>query len=355
MKKTQIKQAMQEILMDAYLHPDRRACYYSADGAQTAGDFLDALPAWDWTPEQSIHVEGNNTCIFPLALGCRRITAVEETEWAEPMFNEEDLLTASRLEIADHDIHEGKTGRLLRNIEAMLKALKPGRRIRSVDPQSPFGIAEIICGSGLYMALMMNPAAVHGLLQRITDFVIRYLHEQRRLAGDRLNSAAFPYIWHGHTGAYCSDDSLTLMSPQMHAEFSLPYLNRIARECGPLFYHSCTWKEKYFDNIRRVENVRAFNWNPSNSIDPAIIIREFSGRAVLAPHICANMHETDDTKRWGSFPDEAELMRYILDSMQDNTTLYFWLGHMEQKPDILEKMYRILDDYGHSPRARGLY
>lgn len=354
MDKTEIQQAMQETLMDTYLHPDRKACYYSADHEQTASEFLDSLPAWDWTPQRSHQVKGNNTCIFPLALGCKRVIAGDNTEWAQTMFSEQELLTKSQLDICNQDIRSGKTGQLLNNIEAMLETLRPDERIRSVDPQSPFGIAEIICGSSLYMALVMNPEAVHGLLQRITDFVIEYLQEQRRVAGNHLNGAAFPYVWHDHTGAYCSDDSLTLMSPEMHAEFSLPYINQIAEKCGPLFYHSCTWKEKYFNNIMKVKNVRAFNWNPSNSIDPAIIIREFSGSAVLAPHIGIDMHESDDTKQWGSFSDEAEFMRHILDSMQDNTTLYLWLGHMQQKPDVLEKMYHILDDYGYSPRAQGL-
>jgi len=95
-------------------------------------------------------------------------------------------------------------------------------------------------------------------------------------------------------------------------------------------------------------NVRASNWNPANSIDPKIIIREFSGRAVLAPHIDPDMHLTEDTLKWGDFKDESEFMEYILDCMQDNTTLYLWIGAMNEKSKILEKMYNVLKERGYA-------
>jgi len=175
------------------------------------------------------------------------------------------------------------------------------------------------------------------------------------VAGDRFNAATFPFIWYGRDGAYCSDDSLTLMSPQMHAEFSLPYVNQIADQCGPLFYHSCTWSQKYFDNIKQVRNVRAFNWNPANSIDAAVIVREFSGKAILAPHLFLDIHKGKDVEKWGTFSSEIEFIKHILDSMQDDTAMYLWLAGMHNKPEILENVYQMLDEYGYSPRAQGLF
>jgi hypothetical protein len=354
MSERRMFETMREMLTEAYLHPDRKTCFYSADSEPTGSEMLDGPAAWDWTPQRSLPVEGNSTCNFPLALGCRRIFTSEGTEWAEVMFSEKELLEADELEFEPPDLWSGKSGELLRHIEAMAKDLPEGELIRAVDVQSPFGVAEMMCGSALYMALVMNPRAVHGLLQKITDFQIAFLKEQKRIAGTRLNAATFPYVWHGPEGAYCSDDSLTLQSPQMHAEFSLPYVNRIGEACGPLFYHSCSWREQYFDNIRQVRDVLMVNWNPGNSADPAIIIREFSGSAVLAPHVGVDMHKTEDTQKWGDFADEAEFLGHILDSMRDDTTLYLWLGGMCQKPAVLEEMYRILDERGWSPRARGL-
>jgi hypothetical protein len=355
MTKSNICENMKQILTDAYSKPTRKICFYSADSEKTGSDLLDNLPAWDWTPQKSHQVIGNSTCIFPLALGCKRIFSSENTEWAEAMFSEHDMLNTSQLTLGPLDVWSGRTGEMLNNIQKMVETLPLTDKIRSIDIQSPFGIAEVMCGTALYMALLSNSEPVHALLQTITDFIIKFLEEQKCVAGTRLNAATFPYIWYGCDGAYCSDDSLTLMSPKMHAEFSLPYVNQIAEQCGPLFYHSCSWSQKYFDNIKQLKNITAFNWNPANSIDPAIIIREFSGKAVLAPHMGNDVHKGKDVEKWGIFSDEVEFLRYILDSMQDNTTLYLWFYNMCQKPKVLEKMYQILDDYGYSPRAQGLF
>jgi len=225
-----VRAEMMSILSEAYRHLNRHACFYSANLDRTGHPQLDALPSWDWTPQPARPVEGNTTCLFPLALGCEAI--------------------------------------------------------------------------------------------RLAD------------------------------GTLCFDDTLSLLSPEMHREFSLPYLNRVAREAGTLFYHSCSWYERHFDNIRLVSNVRAYNWNPGNSADPRRILREFSGRAVLAPYLCLDMHKTRDTQAWSRFADEVELLAYLLlDGMQDNTTLHFWLGHFETQPYRLWRLYQEFDKCGFSPAS----
>ena len=176
----------------------------------------------------------------------------------------------------------------------------------------------------------------------------------RYIAGEKLNGTMFPFIWNNHEGTLCSDDTLSLLSPENHQQFSLPYVIRIAKACGPLFYHSCTWRQDYFDNIKKIPNVRAYNWNTGNSIDPQIIINAFSGKAVLSPHICADMHLNEDIKQWGHFQDESELLEYVLDCMLDNTCLYLWIGDMGRKPQVLEKMYDILHERGYSPKSKGI-
>ena len=158
-----------------------------------------------------------------------------------------------------------------------------------------------------------------------------------------------------YVGTMLSDDSMSLISPEMHREYSLPYVNQIADACGPLFYHSCTWREQYFENLHQIRNVRAFNWNPGNSDDPAKIIREFSGEAVLAPHLVIDMHHDRDVLALGrEFADEADFLRYMIDSMQDNTCLHFWFSNVVQKGEVIERIYDMLDELGYTPRAAGL-
>ena len=60
-----------------------------------------------------------------------------------------------------------------------------------------------------------DPAAMHRLLEVVTDSVIAYLHAQRQAGAQALQ--VFD-TWGG------------VLSPSMYREFSLPYLTRIARE-----------------------------------------------------------------------------------------------------------------------------
>ena len=60
-----------------------------------------------------------------------------------------------------------------------------------------------------------DPAAMHRLLEEVTDAVIAYLDAQRQAGAQALQ--VFD-TWGG------------VLSPAMYREFSLPYLTRIARE-----------------------------------------------------------------------------------------------------------------------------
>ncbi|HPG40833.1 MAG TPA: uroporphyrinogen decarboxylase family protein [bacterium] len=351
---SRINMQMQDMLLHAFTHPAEKNCFYSLNGISSSSNKLNKLAIWDWSPQSAVQVPGNSTCIFPLAVGCRTIIMEDGKEWAEPLFTEEDLLNRSSLPLPNNDVWEGKSGELLCAMQKLMTGLKDNEQIRAVDIQSPLGIAEVICGSGLYTALLLNPEPIQALLQDITSFIIRFINEMRKICGNRLNGTQFPYIWNNNEGTLCSDDTLSLLSPAMHEQFSLPWVIKIAQACGPLFYHSCTWREEYFENIKKIPNIRAYNWNPGNSVDAKIIIREFSGRAVLAPHLCAGMHLTEDTRKWGDFSDEADMLHYMLDCMQHNTSMYFWIGDMQSKPEVLEKMFDLFDERGFTPQAKVL-
>jgi hypothetical protein len=60
-------------LMDAFNHPGKKNCFYSFNVEQTASERLNALGVFDWTPERSLDVPDNTTCLFPLGLGCPEV------------------------------------------------------------------------------------------------------------------------------------------------------------------------------------------------------------------------------------------------------------------------------------------
>jgi len=342
---------MKAILLDAYRHPDRGGVFYSANSAPTGSDRLNRMPFWDWTPEPTRFVDKSSTVIFPLALGCKRVEIEEGKEWFEPMITDPAHVSALKLP----DVHAGRTGEILRAVEAMVRDESEWYRIRSVDIQSPLGVAELIWDKSFYVALIETPEAVHELLDKITTFIIAFVKALRRIGGTRMNGCGFPGIWSDHEGVMVSDDTMSLVSPAMHREFSLAYLQRLADACGPLYYHSCTWRQPYFDNIRRLHPVRTLNWNPGNSDDPALLFKAFAGAAVLTPHLVLDMHRDNDVLKLGrNFADEYEFFKYMLDSIPSEACVYFWFSNVVGNGPVIEKIYNLLDERGLTPRARGL-
>ena len=346
-------ETMKNILEHAYANPSEQNFFYSANSAETGSKRLNELGCWDWTPAKSVGIPGVNTCMFPLAMGCERVEIDSGKEWIKPLITcPEDV---DKLEVPD--IYSGRSGEVLENLITMLKELPEGQIIRDPDTQSPLGVAELMWDESFYFALLESPASVHKLLEKITEFIIKFVREVQRLAGDRFNGAGFPCIWATPAGTMVADDTMSLISPEMHLEFSVPYLNELGDQCGPLFYHSCSWRKPYFDNIHQIRNVKAYNWNPGNSDDPAEIIREFSGHAVLAPHLVIDMHKDNDVLKFSkelgiSFANEVEFLEYMMDAMTSKSCLYFWFSNVVQKGEIIDRIYDLIHQRGYSPQAK---
>ena len=47
------------------------------------------------------------------------------------------------------------------------------------------------------------------------------------------------------------------------------------------------------------------------------------------------------------------MLEYILDGMQDNTSMQFWFGGYDNHPEAAEKLYAVLDERGYSPASHG--
>ena len=341
-----MNEKMIETISDAYENPAQKFCFYSANGAGTGSDRMNRMTCWDWTPQQSIGVEGNSTCVIPLALGCEPLMLSENHEWLKSLIHDPTQVE----QVPVPDPWEGRTGRILQQIQSFKQNPPREHLIRNPDIQSPLGVAELMWDESFYIALIEAPEAVHELLDKITRFTIDYIRAIQDTAGDRYNPCGFPLVWANGAGTMIADDTMTLLSPEMHAEFSVPYINRIADAVGPIYYHSCSWREPYYDNIRQLRNVRALNWNPGNSDDPAKLIKAFSGQAVLALHLCKGMHRDHDVLQWDrDFVDEADFFNYFLDLMDDKTCMYWWFSDIRDNGEIMEHIYDMLAERGYAP------
>ena len=353
-----LHQRMAAILSDAYAHPGRRAFYYTCMTRDTTGSArLNGMPFWDWNPQPPFPLPleaepPEGTQAIPVAFGCPVSTTSEGRFFCKPIIRE----PAQVKDLAIPDVRAGRLGKHLEYLRKIRDLLPDGYTARTFDALSPLSVANLIWDESFYIALYDHPQAVHDLLDKITTFIIRYLNATyEAISETRVNPTACPPLWARCKGYYISDDTMSLVSPEMHLEFSVPYINRITESCGPVCYHSCTWRRKYFDNLHQLKNVLVFNWNPGNSDDPAIIIREFSGTAVLAPHLVHNMHKDNDVLRWNPhFADESDFFKYYLDNMQDNTTMFFWFSNIVENGPVMDKIYDLLDEHAYTVRAHGL-
>jgi uroporphyrinogen-III decarboxylase len=279
-----------------------------------------------------------------LAFGCQPVFTSEGKEWIKSRIIDAAQVT----EVEIPDVRLGRTGEILEKMAEMLESLPESTLIRLPDIQSPLGVAELMWDQSFYMALLINPEEVHQLLEKISRFTIDYIKAIRELLGNRYNPATHPQIWAPGEGYYMSDDVNSMLSPEQHMEFSINYINRITTDLGPLFYHSCTWTDPYFENMEKLEKVRAINWSFGTSADPAELIQRFSAKYLLTPHIDRGVHlEEGITSLNRGIKSEYDLTRYLLDHMQANTSMYIWFqSDLCKELEQMKKIYQLLRERG---------
>jgi len=314
----------------------------------TASEKLNALPFWHYMPTNIIatHSKVNfiGNAMIAQSFSCEPLFTSSGKEWLKPIITDIDDLK----KVVKPNIYDTKAGEVLRAAEELKCELdEQGNDTKIVVPDTaaPLSIAELMWDHTFYEYLADDEAAVHGLLQKITDFTIEFTLEFQRITGDRYAPCAWPGVWSEGAGCYLGDDAMSLVSPKTHLELSVPYINQISAACGGIYYHSCSWYEQYFDNISKIENVKLYNWNPGNSTDSALILREFGGRAVLAPHIAKNMHQDSDIIRLGqNYADEFELFKYLYDNIADNSAVIFYLSDICSDKEMIERFYEALQN-----------
>ena len=337
-----------QTILEAYRNPSRNSCLYTGQNDPAVAEAL-GVKRWDWTPAVTENVEPWfwNTHTVALAFGCEAVFTSEGKEWIVPRIT--DVGQVREIEIPD--AKGGRTGEILEKMAEMMEHFPWDTLIRLPDIQSPLGVAELMWDQSFYLALLTHPEEVHILLEKISLFTINYINEIRKLLGNRYNPATHPQVWAPPEGYYMSDDVNSMLSPEQHLDFSIHYINRITRELGPLFYHSCTWTDPYFGNIEKLEGVRAVNWSFGTSADPAELIKRFSGRYVLIPHIGQGVHLEDGiTNLDKGIRSEYDLTRYLLDNMQENTSLFIWFQpDLCQDLEQISRIYRLMKERGYAP------
>lgn len=182
-------------------------------------------------------------------------------------------------------VRDGELGRMLDYTRYFIEHSDRGYPIRMSDIQGPLDSAALIIGhNNFLLAMLTNPAAVHHLLQKVTDLTIAFVGAQRDLArslGVEFVPSMFqPWMPDG-CGVSISNDECVMISAAMHDEFHVPYLNQLSDAFGGVYLHSCGRWTHQFPSLAKVHNLRGHEFGASEAtFEP--VLDHFGGKIVLA-------------------------------------------------------------------------
>ena len=139
------------------------------------------------------------------------------------------------------------------------------------DTQSPLNIAcNVVQMSSFFTEMLDNPQAIKTLLNRLTELLVEFTHEQIR----RIDNAL---VWPGHGYSSCrcfeglgmSDDNALMISGQQYLELVAPAVERAGKPFGGSAFHSCgNWTDK-IEAVKKINGLRMVDGAFSAATDPS--------------------------------------------------------------------------------------
>lgn len=178
--------------------------------------------------------------------------------------------------IQTEGIHEkGLFPKVRKFIGFMRENLPRGVHIFPSDTSGPLCLAETLRGNDIWYDFFDCPELVHELLRKCADMSISTAYWYKGLLGDDREQTYHGSLFQAKGGVRVVDDSLVLMSPEMHREFVEDEIGRVFREFGGGWFHSCGEYESHLDNLCSVPEITAINFgNPEQWPDFENAVRQ---------------------------------------------------------------------------------
>ncbi len=251
-----------------------------------------------------------------------------------------DSLKAPRL-------RDGVLGRILDLTRFFVERTGGRLPVRLTDLQGPLDNAALLFGHTHFLeALLTHPAKVRLLLDMTTDLMVRFAREQRRVVteggAEFVPSAFQPWLPDGR-GISVANDAAVMISPELHDEFGVPWLNRLSDEFGGLYIHSCGDWTRLAPSLEKVRGLRGLEFGGSEAPFEDVLAR-FGGRTVLACRV--GLHR--DIR----FAGMADFVRRVLRAKRTSRGLFIHaditnglVGDDWPETD-LDEIYRAIEEEG---------
>jgi len=245
---------------------------------------------------------------IPSAFGCEVVWSEDDFPAARPLFagDPERLLDLDPPAVTD-----GLLGRILEYTAYFRE--QTGLPIRVTDIQGPLDSASLIAGhTEFLLAMHTAPEAVEHLLELVTDLTLRFVRAQREAAGEFVPSLFQPWMPDG-LGISLSNDDGVMISAEFHDRFHVPCVNRISRELGGVYLHSCGNWQHLLPSLEKIEGLRGLEFGAGET-DFRAVAERFGGKVVLSTRVGLNLDI--------HFRGIAHYLRSILEQRTTNRGLF---------------------------------
>lgn len=241
-------------------------------------------------------------------------------------------------------LQQGELPRILEYTRFFINETQKTLPIRLTDIQGPLDNASLILGHNqLMMAMLSHPHEVHHLMRLVTDCMIAFVKAQREIvwqAGVEFVPAMFqPWLPDGW-GISISNDDWVMISPEMHDEFHIPYINELSEEFGGIYLHSCGNWFHQIPSLKKIRNLRGIEFGASE-VPFRDVLKILGGEMVLACRVGFNREKT--------FRGMLDYLQHILSAAKKYNGLFIHLdvtnGVIDDDwPETdLEQIFRLLN------------
>ena len=138
------------------------------------------------------------------------------------------------------------------------------------DVQSPLNtLSNIIDPNQFFMDFYLNPEQMHCAFDISAELLINFTEKQKQMIGPCLVKPG-----HGFSsslffdGIGLSDDTVTMMPPDVYNEFAVPSMVKVGKHFGGVVFHSCGNWSNMKGNIIKIPNLRMADGAFSLATDP---------------------------------------------------------------------------------------
>jgi len=195
--------------------------------------------------------------LIAAAFGCEQTPNDEGDPWIRPLItrdNVEDVYSLAELDVKENPVFK----RAYQRLEFLQR--------RSSFPLRLANIASpLVAGSQIWEytsfieSMLLDPEAVHRLLDMVTGTIIRFVREQLERIENLYTMGHEPWHIPPDVGLRISDDTAAVMSPSTVEEFGTAYNARISEAFGGLVWHSCGNVANVLPNILRTPRLKGID------------------------------------------------------------------------------------------------